>query len=109
MRLTKIPTPIPQRSYKEGWHDRPTPRPNIDVVREQRHSPRTREEVQLALSAIWELYHFIDGIGTKEECLERNLNFMHLLYERYLEDTISSSGLAQLSAAASRDRVHDRL
>lgn len=89
---------IPNRSYKDSYQDRPTPRPNIDVVREQRHSPRTREEVKLALSAIWELYHFIDGIGSKKECLEKNLNFMHILYERYLEgeleDTISSLKLA---------------
>lgn len=81
---------LPYRSYKDGHQDRPTPRPNIDVVREQRHSPRTREEVELALSAIWELYHFIDGIGSKKECLEKNLNFMHILYERYLEESISS-------------------
>jgi hypothetical protein len=82
---------IPQRSYKDGFQDRPTPRPNSDVVREKRHSPRSPEEVDLALTAIWSLYHFIDGVGSKKECLDEHMNCMHLLYERYLEETITDA------------------
>ena len=99
---------IPNRSYKDGYQDRPTPRPNSDVVREKRHSPRSPEELDLALTAIWALYKFIDGVGTKREALEEHLNCMHLLYERYLEETLdvsfSTSSYSEHVAEAPRDR-----
>jgi hypothetical protein len=79
---------IPNRSYMDGFKDRPTPRPNIDVVREQRHSPRSREDVELALSAIWAMYDFIDGKGSKHATLSRHLDFATQLYMKYLEEDI---------------------
>ncbi len=51
------------RHIKDAYNDLPIERPPIDVGREQRWSPRTRQEVDLALAAIKKLYQFIDGLN----------------------------------------------
>lgn len=50
------------RHIKDAYNDLVLKRLPIDIGRELRWSPRTREEVDLALAAIKAIYQYIDGV-----------------------------------------------